>query len=62
MEKKSKYIEAQKQVRKLTEHDNQTQIRKTTNQLIKQGGANPNRFWKLRNKLLTTTNKKSIKQ
>ena len=52
MEIKTKYIEAQKQVRKLIEQEHQTQIRKTTNQLIKQGGANSNMFWKLRKQLL----------
>jgi hypothetical protein len=47
MEIKTKYFEAQKQVRKLIEQEHQTHIRTTTNQLTKQGGEPPPIcFWK----------------
>jgi hypothetical protein len=52
IEIKEKYFKAQKQLRELIEHEHQDKIRKITSQLIKEGGANSNMFWKLRKKLL----------
>jgi len=49
---KTQYIESQKMVRHLIEKQNQENIRQTVNQIIKDGGANSNTFWRTRKKIM----------
>ena len=47
---KDKYIESQKTVRHLTEKQHRETIKQTADQIIREGGANSNTFWKTRKK------------
>jgi hypothetical protein len=54
---KTQYIESQKKVRHLIEKQNQENMRQTVNQIIKDGGAKSNTFWRTRKMIMNHNTK-----